>query len=368
MNASNFTAFPLMAVYMADHLGFSASQIGTVLTIHLAAGRALPIITGPLADRFGFRPLIVTGLALRALGFAGFSIFASPLLIAISTLTIGVGTAFYESAVYGIFGRQPRKTVARVFVLNNLALNLGVILGPMLGGALLLFDPVYPFQVSAILFACLALWSIRFSHLDNLYRSRSTIAESWRAVATDRSFLLFLSATFAWWFLFSQLFVLYPLLATKLAGSELGASAVFTTNGLAGLIFVGFSLVAFKWISARRMLVGSYLALIVIYGMAGWHDSLRWLLFIVAAYTLVETLILPAIESITAELAHEGKQATFFGALGLTWGVGGSLGNYVGSWLALEKADASLMWGTLAGVAGIGFVLAYAFIKLSRKS
>jgi hypothetical protein len=142
---------------------------------------------------------------------------------------------------------------------------------------------------------------------------------------------------------------------------------VFTTNGLAGLLSVGLSLVAFEWISERRVLVGCYLALIIIYGMAGWHDSLRWLLFIVAAYTLVETLILPAIESITAELAHEGKQATFFGALGLTWGVGGSLGNYVGSWFAVGKTDAPLMWGTLAGVAGFGLVLTLAFIKLSRK-
>lgn len=167
MNTSNFTAFPLMAVYMATHLGFSATQIGTVLTIHLAAGRALPIITGPLADRFGFRTLLVTGLALRAVGFLGFGVFTSPSMIALATLAIGLGTAFYESVVYGVFGRQPQRIVARVFVLNNLSLNLGVIIGPMLGASLLQFNPVYPFQVSGVLFACLALWSIRLGYLDS---------------------------------------------------------------------------------------------------------------------------------------------------------------------------------------------------------
>jgi hypothetical protein len=30
-----------------NHLGFSEGQIGTVLTIHLAAGRALLIVTDP---------------------------------------------------------------------------------------------------------------------------------------------------------------------------------------------------------------------------------------------------------------------------------------------------------------------------------
>lgn len=366
MNASNFTAFPLMAVYMAEHLGFSAAQIGTVLTIHLATGRALPIITGPLADRYGFRSFMVAGLALRAAGFFGFGFFTSPTTMALATLTMGLGTAFYESAVYGIFGRQPQKIVARVFVLNNLSLNLGVIIGPMFGAALLVFNPVYPFQASALLFAVLALWSVRLGYLDNLYVSRSPLAGSWQAVATDTVFLFFLATTFAWWFLFSQLFVLFPLLATTLAGSDFGASAVFTTNGVAGLLFVGLSLIAFKWISERRMLLGCYLALIAIYGIAGWRDSLPWLLFIVAAYTLVETLIMPAIESITAELAHDGKQATFFGALGLVWGVAGSLGNYAGSWLAMENNEPILVWCALAGVAGLGFILTLAFIRMSR--
>lgn len=368
MNASNFTAFPLMAVYMAQHLGFSVAQIGTVLTIHLAAGRALPIITGPLVDRYGFRFFMVAGLALRGIGFFGFGVFTSPAMIALSTLTIGFGTAFYESAVYGIFGRQPPQIVARVFVLNNLALNLGVITGPMLGASLLLFNPVYPFQASALLFAALALLSIRLDHLDNLYSSRSSLTGSWRTVATDTVFLFFLATTFAWWFLFSQLFVLFPLLATEFAGSDLGASAVFTTNGIAGLVFVGLSLTVFRWISERRMLLACYLALVAIYGIAGWQESLPWLLIIVAAYTLVETLILPAIESITAELAPEGKQATYFGALGLAWGVGGSLGNYAGSWLAIERAGAVLLWGGLAGVAAAGVMLSLAFLGMSRES
>jgi hypothetical protein len=33
MNVSTFTAFPLMAVYMAQQLKFTAAEIGTVLTI-----------------------------------------------------------------------------------------------------------------------------------------------------------------------------------------------------------------------------------------------------------------------------------------------------------------------------------------------
>ncbi|WP_320203518.1 hypothetical protein [Agrobacterium rosae] len=92
------------------------------------------------------------------------------------------------------------------------------------------------------------------------------------------------------------------------------------------------------------MLVACYLALVAIYGIAGLQEILQWLLIIVAAYTLIETLNLRAIESITSELAPKGKQATYFGALGLVLGVGDSSGNYAGSWLAMERASPRLFW------------------------
>ncbi|WP_028537111.1 MFS transporter [Paludibacterium yongneupense] len=367
MNVSTFTAFPLMAVYMAQHLKFSSAEIGTVLTIHLVAGRVLPIVTGPLADRFGFRTLMVLGLALRALGFLYFAIISGPALIALTTLAIGLGTALYESAVYGIFGRQPPQIVVRIFVLNNLLLNLGVVVGPMLGAALLFFNPVAPFYASSVFFASLALGCIRFGHFDRLYVSRSSIIDSWKAVFQDKVFLLFLFATFAWWFLFSQLFVLFPLMATKLAGSEVGASAVFVTNGIAGLLFVGLSLVIFKWVSKHGVLLGCYIALMGLYSVAGFGKGLTWLLMVIALYTLVETLILPAIESITADLAHDGKQATFFGAISLSWGLGGGLGNYVGSWLAMSDMNRIEVWGVLAGAAGLGVLLTLLFNRVSAR-
>lgn len=187
MNVSTFTAFSLMAVYMSQHLKFSATEIGTVLTIYLISARALPIVTGPLADRFGFRALMVQGLAVRALGFLGFALFSNPILIASTALAIGLGTALYQSAVYGIFGRQSTTIVARIFVLNNLLLNLGAVVGPLLGAGLLILDPVYPFYASSGFFAGLALWALRLGHLDTLYTSRSSMLDSWKAVANDNT-------------------------------------------------------------------------------------------------------------------------------------------------------------------------------------
>lgn len=361
MNLATFTAMPLMAVHMADHLGLAAAVIGTVFTIHLALGRALPIITGPLADRFGFRNLMVLGLLARSVGFLLFSLAYEPAGVIGATLLIGLGTAAYESALYGIFGRQSDDTITRVFVLNNFALNMGVVIGPTLGTLLVLYGTIMPFRVAALLFLLLGLWSMRFGYLDRLYESRSTMVSSWAAVSADRRFLWFLATTLPWWFLFSQLFVAFPLHATRVAGNESAANAVFVTNGLSGLIFVVVSLFAFKWIKPREMNVYCYAILLLAYLIApAWH-SLFWILLVVFIYTVAESLILPAIETVTAELAPDGKQATYFGALGLVWGLGSALGSYVGSWTVLESESPWMLWAVNAAVAVVGLGLALAF-------
>ncbi|PSS60517.1 hypothetical protein C6558_32420 [Ensifer sp. NM-2] len=366
MNLATFTAMPLMAVHMVDHLGLAAAAIGTVFTIHLALGRALPIITGPLVDRFGFRNLMVLGLLARSAGFLLFSLAFNPAGVVGATLLIGLGTASYESALYGIFGRQSDDTITRVFVLNNFALNMGVVVGPTLGTVFILYGTIMPFRVAALLFLLLGLWSMRFGYLDHLYESRSTVTSSWAAVSTDRRFLWFLATTLPWWFLFSQLFVAFPLHATRVAGNESAANAVFVTNGVSGLIFVVVSLFAFKWIKPREMNVYCYAILLLAYLIApAWH-LLSWVLLVVFIYTVAESLILPAIETVTAELAPDGKQATYFGALGLAWGMGSALGSYVGSWAVLEAEAPWMLWGVNAAVAIIGLGLAIAFRYTER--
>lgn len=91
------------------------------------------------------------------------------------------------------------------------------------------------------------------------------------------------------------------------------------------------------------------------------------LLAIVFAYTIAETMILPAIETITAELAPDGSQSTYFGALGLMWGAGMAVGSYMGSWLVLDLKISGVTWlvySLIAATGAVGTILyAKAFIR-----
>jgi hypothetical protein len=206
-----------------------------------------------------------------------------------------------------------------VFILNNFALNLGVVVGPSLGALLVATDVLMPFRIAAVFFAVLGLYSFSLGRLDGKYASRSSITGSWKKVFSDLRFLSFLAVTFPWWVLFAQLFVTFPLIATQIDGRETAANMVFIANGVSGLVFVIASLVVFKWVNALRMTLYCYIGLSLLYLIGIGVGTLSVFLAVVFAYTIAETMILPAIETITAELAPDGSQSTYFGALGWAW-------------------------------------------------
>ena len=353
MNASHFMVMPLLALHLTNRLGAGAAELGTVLSIHLFSARLLPAITGPLADLYGSKKLMVSGLALRASGLLGFAVLTNPVGLSAAALVMGAGTAAYESAVYGAFARYPVETATRIFVLNNQALNLGVIVGPMIGGGLLLVGSEHVFLVSALAFAVLGAWLVTLDRVDEGKRSGVAVSTSVKSVVTNKPFLSFFLTTLPWWFLFSQLYVVFPIYAVRLSGSETGASLVFLVNGVAGSIFVLVSILAFEKLRADTVLVMCYGGLGIAYLVVPAFSGVGWFLAFICIYTLAETLILPAIKSMIATLATRGNEATFQGFENLGWAAAGGLGNYVGGWLILE-ASPSMPWLVFSIAASVG--------------
>jgi len=366
MNATHFMAFPLFAVYMANRLGFEPGPLGTVLTVHLVTRQVLPSFTGPIADRFGFRLFLVAGLFFRGAGLIGFAIWTDWLSLSAMAFLIGLGTALYESAVNGVFGRQPSALAARIFLVNNQILNLGVIVGPLIGGLAVAADIRTLFVGGGILFMILAVWTATLREVDRVHGERTAIGTSLSRVLRNRVFLMFFLVSLPWWFLYTQLFVAFPIHLSRLAG-EGAVASIYLVNGTAGFLAMIPVMLLFERIGARRLIRIGYFAAALVFAAVPLSGTLWWFLVFVAFYTLIESIFIPAIETIIASLADDGSQATFFGIAALAWAVGGTAGNYVGSWLILECTP-TVTWITFAGVALLGFLLAALFARLHLAS
>ena len=87
-----FVVFPLISIRFVDQLGWAALIVGIALRQLLQQG--LGIFGGAIADRFGAKPMIVTGMLLRAAGFATMAMADEPRILWFSALSALGGTLF----------------------------------------------------------------------------------------------------------------------------------------------------------------------------------------------------------------------------------------------------------------------------------
>ena len=64
-----FVVFPLISIRFVDQMGWAAVMVGIALGLRQFIQQGLGIFGGAIADRFGAKPMIVTGMLMRAAGF-----------------------------------------------------------------------------------------------------------------------------------------------------------------------------------------------------------------------------------------------------------------------------------------------------------
>jgi MFS transporter, DHA1 family, multidrug resistance protein len=354
MNASHFMTVPLLALHMSMTLHFSAAALATVMSANLVSAQVLPLMTGAVADRFGSRRMMALGLWLRGLGFLGFGMTNDASAWVCFAFVAGSGVACYEGGLYGVLGRQPKASLSALFATNNQMLNLGTAVGPIIGGLAGLADARFAFAGSALLFGLLGAVVFRLNVEVSEISDRRPVLSSLRAVATHRGLWRLILVALPWFFLFPQLYVAFPLYAGRLAGPH-AASAVYVVNGAIGLTFM---LSMKRWLVRMNPMTATlyaYLAAAIAFASVAIFDGVVWFLLFIAAYTVIETIMLPALETMTASLATDGSQGTFFGALSAIGALGGAAGYYAGSWLILNGTSHQT-WALFGSVGVVGFV------------
>ena len=360
MNASHFMTVPLLALFLSHDLKLGPIELGTVMAVNLLCAQSLPLLAGPVIDRFGAKLAMVCGQLLRAVGLLGFVVspYHHAILVPAACL-MGSGVAIYETAVFGIFGREPRLTVAEIFAANNQMLNLGVIVGPAIGMTAGIASARLCFAGSAALFFVLAIFSLLRPGVERADSPRSAMLKSIRSALTDRDFRFLMAAAMPWYFLFPQLYVFFPIYLSRVAQGRLSA-LIYIVNGVVGVIFM---VVAKRWLVAtppQRILIGAYAAAALLFASVSLSENVIWFFVFVGGYTVVETAIQPAIQTLASNLAKEGSQSTFFGTLSIAGAISGAAGYYTGSWLVLGagRYEAWLIFGCV-GLCGVIFSILF---------
>lgn len=153
-------ALPLLAI----KLGASAQQLGIIGAVRSLAYAAVCPLTGHIADRVGYRRMMVTSCAATSVGYLFLAGAPSVTRILIITPFIGLSMSMFWPSFQAWFSKgQSRAALLRLMGSFNIAWGVSHLVGPLAAGALFASDPKLPFYTSlAIVVAVGVFLATRF--------------------------------------------------------------------------------------------------------------------------------------------------------------------------------------------------------------
>jgi MFS family permease len=238
--------YPYLAVHFTRDLGLAAWMVGLILGVRVLSQQGLTVVGGTLADRIGYRPVVIAGLALRTIGFALFGLGQGFALLLLGAIFSGFAGALFSPALRSYLAAETPGRRAEIFALSSVFGQTGNLLGPLIGVALLQVSFQAVSFAAAGLFFLLMLLQARYlpERARGAMPTNASVWRDWGEVLTNRPFLLFSLAMIAYLVLYNQLNLGLPLEVQRLTGSDalVGATYVF-----APLLMIGGQV----WVTAR---------------------------------------------------------------------------------------------------------------------
>ncbi|KZZ84698.1 MULTISPECIES: MFS transporter [Bacillaceae] len=362
MNLGTFAVFTFLAIYLSDQLSFPAIQVGTVLSVLMITSRVLPLFCGFLSDRIGYAVSMVMGMWIRTGGFFYFAIADSFVGTLIAAALTGLGTALYEPAVGAVFSRQEESIRKKGFTYYNQALNAGAILGPLAGGSLMQGNPDWPFLFGGSLYFLIGLMLFLNRHSFKV-QTDSAVAKGFLKVFKDRPFLAFNGTMLFFWFMYSQLTILFPLIMFDVTQSKADVSYVVTVNAICGLLLMFLIRSLFEK-HAPIVLIQRGMLIMASGLFLCWAVGDKWwILLCVMIFTIGETLVLPASDIKVAEYANNGLTGAYFGLSKISFGIGASAGSFAGPVLMGLQGWDGIPWLVVSAAGVMGSMLTFVLIR-----
>lgn len=382
INLGFYMLMPYLAGYLAGPLGLAAWVIGLVLGIRNFSQQGMFIIGGTLADRFGYKPLIVAGCLLRTVGFGLLVVAHSLPVLVIASAATGFAGALFNPAVRAYLAADSGPRRLEAFALFNVFYQAGILAGPLAGLALMIVDFRAAATVAAVVFAVLTiaqLFALPQHAAQSAAGEKTAVIEDWRTVLANRSFVCFAVAMIGSYVLNFQVYLALPLHAASIAPehSAVLVAAVFVVSGA---VAVGGQLrltrwFADRWGNGRALVIGmtilaaSFLPLLIVptAGRFGTVPAVVALLIAAALLAVGSASVFPFEMDTVVSLARDRLVATHYGFYNTIVGVGILAGNLAtGSLLqAARNAGADeLLWG---GLVVVGLIAATALHLLDRR-
>jgi len=357
INRSGTMVLPFLALFLTQKRGFTIPQAGQALALYGLGAVAASYAGGRLSDRFDPRRVMKWSLALTGASFLLLGHIHGHAAILSTILVLSfIGETFRPANMSALTMASDAGERARSFALMRLAVNLGMTLGPTVGGFLALHDYGWLFVADGATCLCAAgLLHVVFPHsvLRDTPRAahagtKTPIRSPWR----DRPLLAILGLMFLLNTVTFQVVGTFPLTLRDLYGfSEARIGLAMAVNTL---IIVLFEMVLVHSLSGRDPLKVSGVGAFLFCGglaLLPLGSGFGYVVLTVVVWTVGEMLTFPIVASAVAERAPEESRGATMGLLNLSFATGFVVAPLVGTWVYQNLGPRALWYG--CGIVGL---------------
>lgn len=368
--------WPFLLVYVSRRLDAPLTSIASLLTLNALMGLISSFLGGPIIDRFGRKwimvfSLAVNGLAYLALGYAStFAQFA--LLLAITGSVNPLYRVGADAMMADLVPKEKRIDAYALFRLSN---NLGIAIGPAIGGLIAASSYSLAFFFASAGMIIFSLLLTRFAH-ETLPSEARTYRESahssdhpkeklggYLVVMRDRPYVGFIIAFTLVSMCATLIWVLLPVYATEVHDVPMQLYGLIPATNAIMVVTLQLLItrITKRYPYLPVIAIGSMFYTIAVGAIALMHNFPGFLACMVLM-TFGELIIVPTSSTYVANHAPVDMRGRYMSLYALTWGLASGLSPLFGGYLS-DVYGPTAIW---IGGALIGLLSVFTFLLLDR--
>ncbi|MBM4257004.1 MAG: MFS transporter [Deltaproteobacteria bacterium] len=370
---SGTMVLPFLTLYLTQKQGFSVQEAGVVLSLYGVGSIIGSYIGGWLSDRIGSITAQIVSLLLATVAVVALGAMHSPTAIVVVVLLWSIVSESMRPANGAALAElSPPHLQVRSFGVRRLSMNLGMSIGPALGGFLVTLSYRWLFVIEAgvgVLAAGL-LWGLLLPvsrRVPSSHQSESSSTEVKAARQSpwqDKIFLTILVLTSLLVIVLFQLFGAYPLtLAEVHHFPSYAIGLVFTLNTLVIVVCQMPVLHVVERFDTLRVIgIGAFL-LCAGFALLPLGTTPGALAVTVLVWTCGEMLTTPLLESFVARRSPVENRGQYMGMFSSAFSVAFVLAPVGGTWVYGHYGYLTLWW--ICGLLGVMLLVAFCLLSIA---
>ncbi len=369
-----FALRSVVAIYImqADEPGglhLTAAHKGSIYAWWFVFQSVLPMFTGGLADRYGYKKVLFGSVTMNIAGYALMAYFTSYWGFFFAVMLLATGTAFFKPALQGSLAQSvDEKNSSMGWGIFYWVVNVGAVIGPFVAAPVRGYSWQWLFLMSAGITALNYLVLLTFkdvpSGANKTESAWDVLVKTLRNILEPR-LIVWLLIMSCFWLMMYQLWDLHPNFITDwIDSSELTAALPFAPAGwleegpsgpqlkqeillaenaaLIVLLMIPISWLVRRLRTLTAMTIGMVMAVggVLVAGMTGNG----WIFLAgVAFFSLGEMLTGPKKQEYLGLIAPPGKKGLYLGYVNIPVGIGGFAGSKLAGYLYGHFGDKSVL-------------------------